>query len=63
MADEKTTETAKPEHVGELPAHLADADYVGPLTGEQAQARIAKFGYGSTRTPETKPAIKAKETK
>lgn len=58
MADENTNQ----EPQGDLPDYLADADYVGPLTGEQAQARIAKFGHGNFRAPETKPA-KAKETK
>jgi len=34
--------------------HLHDADYSGPLTGDQAAARLAKFGPLSGR--ETKPA-------
>ena len=31
-----------------LPAYLAE-DYLGPLTGDQAQARLAKFGHHTTK--------------
>lgn len=52
MSDESTNESAKPSTKDEpLPAHLADPEYVGPLTGDQALARIAKF-----RKPDSKPA-------
>lgn len=61
MADENTTESTKAEVTGDLPAHLADIDYVGPLSADQAQARIAKFGYGHLRAAKTKPAAAPQE--
>lgn len=55
MAEEQKIEDAKPDAAPAVDADwLADANYTGPLTGEQAQARIARHGHW--RAPETKPA-------
>lgn len=64
-AEKQKAEAAREEKrradkaVAENP-HLHDPDYSGPLTGEQAQARLAKFDRLGNK--DTKPATVA-ETK